>query len=192
MNKLIASIVACSMSVSLLLLSIIVIYTDSTEIVKAYDETKEVATTEKAEVTPVTEVEAVTATTPTAPETKKEPEPVPEPEPEPVAVTTQSQTDTSEAVSLGTFHLTAYCACADCCGTADGITATGTHATQGRTVAVDPDVIPLGSTVIINGHEFIAEDVGGLIEENKIDIYFDDHQEATNFGNKYAEVFVIY
>lgn len=96
----------------------------------------------------------------------------------------------NDLISLGEFKLTAYCACLKCCGKTDGITATGTKATQGRTIAVDPKVIPYGSEVIINGHTYIAEDCGGAIKNNRIDVYFDSHQEALNFGVQYAEVFL--
>ena len=83
---------------------------------------------------------------------------------------------------LGTFTVTHYCPCEICCGKTDGITFTGTQATEGRTVAVDPDVIPLGSTVVIDGQEYIAEDVGGAIRGLRIDKYMDSHQEALNAG----------
>ncbi len=104
-----------------------------------------------------------------------------EPEPEP---------EQPKLKSLGTFKLTAYCACSRCCGKCDGITATGTKATAGRTIAVDPSKIPYGTEVIINGHTYIAEDCGGAIKGNKVDIYFDSHTEALKFGIQYAEVFV--
>lgn len=89
-----------------------------------------------------------------------------------------------------TFKLTAYCACSKCCGKwADGFTASGTKATQGRTIAVDTKVIPLGTKVIIEGYgEYIAEDTGSAIKGNKIDVYFDNHQEALKFGVKNLEV----
>ena len=92
--------------------------------------------------------------------------------------------------NLGRFKLTAYCACPKCCGEwADGITYTGTKATQGRTIAVDPDVIPLGSVVIINGREYVAEDIGGAIDGNRVvDIFFNSHAEALEFGVQYADV----
>lgn len=94
-----------------------------------------------------------------------------------------------EPKSLGTFKLTAYCACPQCCGEwSDGVTYTGTTATAGRTIAVDPDVIPLGSTVYINGTPYIAEDIGGAIEGNRIDVYFPSHQDAIEFGVQYAEI----
>lgn len=112
----------------------------------------------------------------------------------PIEVTAQpieTETKTEPILeSLGVLELTAYCACEDCCGKADGITSTGTKATAGRTIAVDPNIIPYGSKVVINGHTYIAEDCGGSINGNRIDVYFDTHTEAKNFGRKQAEVFI--
>lgn len=45
------------------------------------------------------------------------------------------------------------------------------RAIEGHTIAVDPNVIPLGSEVLINGHEYVAEDIGGAVKGNVIDIY---------------------
>ena len=92
--------------------------------------------------------------------------------------------------NLGKFKLTAYCSCKKCCGKTDGITSTGTKATQGRTIAVDTKVIPYGSKVIINGKEYIAEDCGGAIKNNRIDIFFNNHQDALKFGVQYANVYI--
>lgn len=96
---------------------------------------------------------------------------------------------------LGEFTLTAYCPCMKCCGKTDGITATGTTATEGRTIAVDPRVIPYGSSVTIYfadgaSHSYTAEDCGGGIKGNRLDIYFDDHQAALQFGAQSAMVYV--
>ena len=92
-------------------------------------------------------------------------------------------------LDMGEFKLTAYCACEKCCGKwADGITATGTKPVQGRTIAVDIDVIPYGSEVIVNGHTYKAEDCGGSIVGNRIDVYFDNHEEALEFGVQYGQV----
>lgn len=85
-------------------------------------------------------------------------------------------------------ELTAYCACSECCGKEDGITAAGTVAQEGVTIAVDPDVIPLGSWVEIDGEMYRAEDVGGGIIGNHIDIYFDSHDQACDFGRQCADV----
>ena len=96
---------------------------------------------------------------------------------------------------LGEFTLTAYCPCMKCCGKTDGITATGTTAAEGRTIAVDPRVIPYGSAVTLyfadgTSHTYTAEDCGGGIKGNRLDIYFDDHQAALQFGVQSAMVYV--
>ena len=94
----------------------------------------------------------------------------------------KAETEPLEQISLGEYTITHYCSCSRCCGKEDGVTATGTQATEGRTIAVDPEIIPYGTKVLIDGHEYIAEDTGGAIKGNKIDIYVDSHQEAVNRG----------
>ena len=101
---------------------------------------------------------------------------------------TESETETTNPKSLGVYQLTAYCACVKCCRKSNGITASGAKATAGRTVAVDSS-IPFGTRLIIDGHEYVAEDRGGAIKGNRIDIFFATHQEALNFGVQYKEVF---
>lgn len=96
---------------------------------------------------------------------------------------------------LGEFKLTAYCPCMKCCGKTDGITATGTTATEGRTIAVDPDIIPYGSHVLLiwpdgTQHSYIAEDCGGGVNGNHIDVFFSDHQAARVFGVQSAMVYL--
>ena len=110
------------------------------------------------------------------------------------ATTEESTTEeptTESLVSLGEFKLTAYCPCTKCSDQWGTQTSTGAIATQGRTIAVDPKVIPYGTVVVINGHEYIAEDTGSAIKEKRIDIYFDSHQAALEFGVQHAEVFVL-
>lgn len=81
--------------------------------------------------------------------------------------------------------ITAYCPCVKCCGKSDGITATGTKAMQGRTIAVDPRYIPYGTEIVIDGQTYIAEDCGGAIKgNNRIDLFFDSHSEALSFGRQ--------
>ena len=106
-------------------------------------------------------------------------------------VATEDETSTTEQSdweNLGTFKLTAYCPCTECSEEWGDMTSTGVRATENRTIAVDPKVIPYGSEVKINGATYIAEDCGGAIKQNKIDIYFGNHEEAKEFGVKYAEV----
>lgn len=93
--------------------------------------------------------------------------------------------------SLGTFKITHYCNCKICCGKwSGGNTASGTYPTEGRTIAVDPSVIPLGSRVVINGVTFIAEDTGKAIKGNRIDIYVNNHVTALNYGTYNTQVYL--
>ncbi|WP_241158326.1 3D domain-containing protein [Cohnella candidum] len=66
-----------------------------------------------------------------------------------------------------------------------GITASGTTVKEGRTIAVDPDVIPMGWWVYIEGIGFRrAEDTGSAINGKKIDVYYDSESRAERFGLK--------
>ena len=89
----------------------------------------------------------------------------------------------------GSFVVTAYCPCSDCCGRwADGVTATGLPAVPGI-VAVDSNVIPLGSTVIIDGKRYLAADTG--VTGNHVDIFLEEHAATVAFGVRQAEVWVV-
>lgn len=102
--------------------------------------------------------------------------------------------------SLGEFTLTAYCSCSRCCGKYANnrpldeygneivIGASGEQLKAGYSVAVDPDVIPYGTIVIINGQEYKAQDTG--VKGNKIDLYFKTHKETVDFGIQSAEIFI--
>jgi hypothetical protein len=120
-----------------------------------------------------------------------EPETIEEEIPEPILV------------SLGEYKLTAFCSCYKCCdewslnrpldenGNEIVIGASQEVLVPGYSIAVDPRVIPYGTVVFINEKEYIAHDCGGAIKGNRIDVYFNDHQEALEFGVQYAEVFTL-
>ena len=60
------------------------------------------------------------------------------------------------------------------------------------TVAVDPNVIPLGSSLYIEGYGYaIAADTGSAIKGNIIDLYFDSSSECDNWGRKTVKVTVL-
>ena len=83
---------------------------------------------------------------------------------------------------------TAYSAYDPGCGS---YTARGSYLRRGI-IAVDPSVIPLGTRVYIPGYgEAIADDTGGAIIGNRIDIAFDSHEEAIYFGRQQLEIYII-
>lgn len=95
--------------------------------------------------------------------------------------------ETEREYALVTFNCTAYCPCSICCGQwANGITASGATATAGRTIAA-PKEYDFGQEIEINGITYIVEDRGGAIKGNKLDIYFDTHAEALQFGRQTLE-----
>ena len=108
---------------------------------------------------------------------------------------TEIAAEAAEAVGtdfyLGVYDITFYCPCKRCCGKTDGITATGTKATEGRTIGVDPKVIPYGSQVYIEGMGwYVAEDTGGGIRNNHIDIFMSSHDRALNAGRVHRGVWL--
>lgn len=88
------------------------------------------------------------------------------------------------------YKITAYCPCAKCCGKTNGITAMGTHATAGRTVAASSK-FAFGTKLNINGRVYTVEDRGGAITGNKIDLFVNTHAEALAWGVRYLPVSVV-
>lgn len=107
---------------------------------------------------------------------------------------------TSYYCVLDSVSVTYYCTCQRCCGKAPdhpayGITASGTRATPYRTVAVDPSVIPLGADVLVDYGDgaglrrYRAEDTGGAVKGNHIDLCVGSHAEALQLGRRTATVY---
>lgn len=95
----------------------------------------------------------------------------------------------SEGKYLGKFVLTGYCPCVICCGKTNGITACGKKATPNHTIAADGRYA-FGTQMIINGMVYTVEDRGGAITGNSIDIYFNTHAEALQFGRQQGDVYL--
>lgn len=101
--------------------------------------------------------------------------------------------DTDPLIYTGNFKITYYCACTYCCGpNACGITASGTKATEGRTVGADTSILPLGTHIYIEGMgELIVEDTGSAVKGNILDVFVDSHEKALKLGVDYKDVYVI-
>lgn len=83
--------------------------------------------------------------------------------------------------------VTAYCACAECCYPYnDGVTASGHRIKLGDMFVAAPAAIPFGTKIRVegynNGNWVKVLDRGGSIKDNRIDVYFDTHQEALDWG----------
>lgn len=95
------------------------------------------------------------------------------------------------------LNVSAYCACEKCCGKSNGITASNTKAQQWHTVAAGSSY-KFGTKIYIpdlagtpSGGWFVVEDRGGKIDDDHLDVFFEDHQAAKQFGRHNYEC-VIY
>ena len=108
-------------------------------------------------------------------------------ETEDASADTSDSGSSSQGTYLGNFTLTAYCNCAQCCGTAGNLTASGTVPTAGRTVAMAG--VPFGTKLLINGTVYTVEDLG--TPYGHVDIYCGSHSEALSFGLQSADVYQV-
>lgn len=101
----------------------------------------------------------------------------------------QSEAPEGETLSL---ESTAYTASCDGCS---GVTATGVdlNANPGeKVIAVDPDVIPLGSKVYVEGYGYAtADDTGGDIKGDRIDLFIPSEDEALDYGRQSVDVTIV-
>src|SRR5699024_4266589 len=105
------------------------------------------------------------------------------------SVEKQSESPSGKTISVSATAYTAYC---DGCS---GITATGVNLIKNpnqKVIAVDPNVIPLGTKVYVEGYGYAtAEDTGGAIIGNRIDVYFPSKNQALNWGVQSVDVTIV-
>ncbi|QUG40193.1 LysM peptidoglycan-binding domain-containing protein [Psychrobacillus sp. INOP01] len=110
------------------------------------------------------------------------------------SVTSNAPSETKPATTAKELTMTSTAYTASCEG-CSGITATGINLKANpnqKVISVDPNVIPLGSRVWVEGYgEAIAGDTGGAIKGNKIDIFIPTKQAAINWGRKTVKVKIL-
>lgn len=115
----------------------------------------------------------------------------------PAATQPYALSPAAEAVTqmtyAGEYTIVAYCAeqYPHICG-GNPTTKSGEPVTPRVTVAADPDVLPLGTRIYIDGiGERVVQDTGGAIKGHKIDLAVESHQEAVEFGCKTAKIYIL-
>src|SRR5699024_5706812 len=141
------------------------------------EETQEVSKQEKqVEVTAETQVTKTNNVEPKAEEKK----------------TSEKESSNNQSGETISVTSTAYTAKCDGCS---GVTATGINLNENpnkKVIAVDPNVIPLGSRVHVEGYgEAIAGDTGGAIQGNKIDVHVPTKEEAYSWGVRTVNVTIL-
>lgn len=104
---------------------------------------------------------------------------------------------TLKLTSLGRYYLTAYCNCSRCCTYANQPTASGVYPHYSEdfytptTCAIDRKLHKFGELFYIPSENrlFIAEDTGSAIQNNDIDLYFEDHSRVSSYGSHTEEIF---
>lgn len=121
-----------------------------------------------------------------------------------VSTTEETIVETEPPIEWLEFRATAYCPCEKCCGKWATLRpkdengqpivygATGIVLQSGVSIAADTSIYPIGTVLEIQDFgEFIVQDRGGSIKGNRVDIYFDSHDEAVDFGVQTVKVRVI-
>ncbi len=99
--------------------------------------------------------------------------------------------DTATEIYAGRFTTTAYCNCRKCCRGGTNRTKSGTIPQAGHTISADLNVFPLGTKLRIGGVVYTVEDSGSSIKGNKLDIYFNSHSQALQYGRQSADVYIV-
>lgn len=108
----------------------------------------------------------------------------------PIRAEARAQSD-EKLLSMGECKITYYCSCEECSGQWGTETSTGNHCEEGRTVAVDPDVIAYGTRIKIGNQVYVAEDCGSHVKGDAIDIYVEDHEVTERLGVQYKKVWLV-
>lgn len=105
---------------------------------------------------------------------------------------TPSRSDDDNVVKEFTVTASAYTANCNGCS---GVTSTGINLKRNpdvKVIAVDPDIIPLGTKVYVEGYGYaVAGDTGGAIKGNKIDVFFPTKSEAYKWGRKAVKIKIL-
>lgn len=106
-----------------------------------------------------------------------------------LASDTKEETAAVKGNYLGQFTTTAYCNC-DICSSGHNLTYSGTVPRSKHTISADINYYPIGTKLMIGDIVYTVEDIGSGVNGNNLDIFFDTHEEALNYGRKTVDVYL--
>ena len=92
-------------------------------------------------------------------------------------------------MSKVTFKVGAFCPCKKCCGKNDGISSSRSPGPVSKKIVAAPKKYPFGTKIVLDGYgTYYVEQRGGSNIDNKIEIFFSNHQQVENWeGYKYIK-----
>lgn len=91
---------------------------------------------------------------------------------------------------LGVYKATAYCNCSRCSSSGTDLTASGVLPVSRHTISANLREFGFGTKLYIDGIVYTVEDTGSF-GPGAVDIYFDTHQQALNYGVHYVDVYLV-
>lgn len=98
--------------------------------------------------------------------------------------------DSADKTYLGTYKATAYCNCSRCSSSGTDLTASGVLPKAKHTISANLREFGFGTKLLIDGIVYTVEDTGSF-GPGAVDIYFDTHQQALNYGVHYVDVYLV-
>ena len=86
------------------------------------------------------------------------------------------------------FKVTGYCPCKKCCGKIDPISASRSPGLFPKRSIAAPKIYPFGTRIKLEGYGiYVVEDRGGSVKDNRIEMFFSNHQQVLDWGVKFIE-----
>jgi len=112
-----------------------------------------------------------------------------------VAVSATHEPQAKDGWQSVRMRVTGYCPCSQCCGSfSDGITANNHHIQPGDTFVAADKSYQFGTEMVIPGYNSDRSvqvmDRGGAIKGNRLDLFFQTHQQALQWGVQHLDVLI--
>lgn len=102
----------------------------------------------------------------------------------------ENGTDHIKGENLGNFKVSYFCSSDLCSDLANANASEETPMVEEYTIATDPEVIPYGTKIMVNGHIYTAADTGRIVKGKEVAIYLNDHTKEKIIGENQVDVYL--